>query len=99
MHRTSSDSPFFFNPPTDQEIEIFTKYRRGGPTVTNFCVDVRGKNLKSSWNKQCASVFANEFVKIPTSNLRAGVMRELKINNKFTTPCFRATRLYVRNNL
>lgn len=63
MKRPFRDSPFL-PPPTDKEIEVFKRYKRGGPTVENFRVDVRGKNKRSAWNRRCAQLFASEFVRV-----------------------------------
>lgn len=63
MKRPFRDSPFL-PPPTDKDIEVFKKYKRGGPTVENFRVDVRGKNQRSAWNRRCAQLFASEFVRV-----------------------------------
>jgi hypothetical protein len=49
--------------PAPAEMEHFAQTGVGGPTATDFRLDVRGTNQKSAWNKRCAEVFATLYVK------------------------------------
>lgn len=64
MRRKNRKSPFL-PPPNDIEIQAFLKYQAGGPTKSEFRVDVRGTNQRSPWNCRCAEIFAAEYVQTP----------------------------------
>jgi hypothetical protein len=61
MGRTSTESPFTV--PTPQEVQRFERRHLGGPTISNFRVDVGEKSsLASKWNKLAAELFAERFI-------------------------------------
>jgi hypothetical protein len=62
MGRSKRDSPFL-PPPTDAEIVLFEQRNRGGPTLQDFRVNVRGRNQRGLWNQACAKIFAEEYLK------------------------------------
>ncbi|KII91447.1 hypothetical protein PLICRDRAFT_28103 [Plicaturopsis crispa FD-325 SS-3] len=63
MHRVlpESDVPAAPSP----EVELFGKTGKGGPTLENFRLDMSG--VATSWNKQAAQVFAQDFVRVYSS--------------------------------
>lgn len=64
MQRETRHSPFL-PLPTKQELDTFSKHQIGGPTVSNFRVDVGGSNRRSPWNRRCGALFAADYVKLP----------------------------------
>lgn len=66
MNRETRESAFP-TLPTEAELDAFTKYKIGGPTLKEFRVDVSGTKQRSPWNRRCAQLFANEYVKLPNA--------------------------------
>ena len=60
--RETIASPFL-TPPTENEVENYQKSGEYGPTLDRLNFDVTGYKPKSRWNRECASLLANAFVK------------------------------------
>ncbi|EIW83738.1 hypothetical protein CONPUDRAFT_70696 [Coniophora puteana RWD-64-598 SS2] len=60
LGRHSKSDPFP-DPPTQQELTVFEKFKRNGPSATNFRVELPGQPL-STWNREAAAVFADDFI-------------------------------------
>ena len=50
-----------------REMTLFAQHGTGGPSAALLRVDVRGPNQRSPWNIECARIFAENYIKLPTA--------------------------------